>query len=244
MMGAMEIAGSVGVVTGASAGIGEATARLLHARGMRVVLAARRSDRLTALAAELPGALAITTDVTDAQQVDDLVRTTLDAFGRIDVLVNNAGQGLHVPVEEAELDDVRAVLELNVLAPLALMKAVLPSMRAAGGGAIVNVSSGVTRRVIPGVGPYAATKAALNTLSDVARAELARDGVVVSLVLPPIVDTAFHEVLRAGTFDVGARPKCSPEQVAAAVVHAIETGEPEVVVTPESAAVGPRASTT
>ncbi|MGH8889905.1 MAG: SDR family NAD(P)-dependent oxidoreductase [Acidothermaceae bacterium] len=231
----MKIAGSVGIVTGASSGIGEATARLLHARGMRVVLAARRGDRLAALAAELPGTLAITTDVTDARQVDDLVRATIEAAGRIDVLINYAGQGLHVPLAAAELDDVRAVLELNVLAPLALMKAVLPTMRAGGGGgAIVNISSGTTRRVIPGVGPYAATKAALNTLSDVARAELAGEGIVVSLVLPAIVDTAFHEVMRAGKIDVRARPKCSAEQVAAAVVEAIETGQPEIVVMPEA----------
>jgi len=240
----MKIAGSVGIVTGASSGIGAATARSLHARGMKVALAARRGDRLAALAADLPGALAITTDVTDARQVDDLVRATLEAFGRIDVLVNNAGQGLHVPVEDAELDDMRAVLELNVLAPLALMKAVLPSMRSRGGGAIVNISSGTTRRLIPGAGPYAATKAALNTLSDVARAELARDGIVVSLVLPAIVDTAFHEVLRAGTFDVGARPKCSPEQVAAAVVEAIETGQPEIAVMPVAASEAPSAPRT
>ena len=94
-----------------------------------------------------------------------LVNRAVAEFGRVDVLVNNAGQGLHLPVIDVDLDDVRAVLELNVLAPLALMQAVVPVMRAGGGGAIVNISSGSTRRVLPGVGPYAATKAALNTLT-------------------------------------------------------------------------------
>jgi short-subunit dehydrogenase len=227
----MKIDGAVMVVTGASSGIGAAIARLAHQRGMRVVLAARRADLLSAVAEELPGTLTVPTDVTDASQVDRLVRTAVDAFGRIDVLVNNAGQGLHLPIENVDLDDVRAVLELNVLAPLALMQAVLPLMRANGGGAIVNISSGSTRHVVPGVGPYAATKAALNTLSDVARAELARDGIAVSIVLPGVVDTGFHDALRAGSANLSGVPKCTPAQVAEAVLQVIESGEPEVVVT-------------
>jgi len=234
MMTGMKIDGSVVIVTGASSGIGEATARLVHGRGGRLVLAARRGDRLQALAEQLPGAIAVTTDVTAADQVEALVQRTLDTFGRIDVLVNNAGQGLHVPVESVALDDIRAVFELNVLAPLALMQAVVPIMRTAGAGAIVNVSSGTTRRTITGVGPYAATKAALNTLSEVARAELAGDGIAVSLVVPALTDTGFHDVLRAGFFDPKARPMCTPDQVAHAVVEAIETAAAEIVVIPNA----------
>lgn len=234
MMTGMKIAEAVVVITGASSGIGEATARLAHSRGARLVLAARRGDRLRAVADELPGAIAVTADVTESAQVDRVVQAALDAFGRIDVLVNNAGQGLHVPVEKVVLDDIRAVLELNVLAPLALMQAVVPIMRNQGGGAVVNVSSGTTRRTVTGVGPYAATKAALNTLSEVARAELADDGIVVSLVVPSITDTGFHDVLRAGFFDPAARPMCTPDQVARAVIEAIETGAAEIVVTPQA----------
>lgn len=230
----MKLASSVIVVTGASSGIGEATARLAHERGMRVVLAARRAELLASVAADLPGSLAVPTDVTDAAQLANLVRTTVDRFGRIDVLVNNAGQGLHLPIEHVDIDDVRAVLELNVLAPLALMQAVLPIMRSNGGGAIVNISSGTSRRVIPGVGPYAATKAALNTLTDVARAELARDGITVSLVVPAVVDTSFHDVLRAGKANVHGVPKCTPQQVAEAVLQVVETGEPEISVMPQA----------
>jgi short-subunit dehydrogenase len=232
MMCGVKIEKSVLVVTGASSGIGEAIARLAHARGAKVVLAARRAALLSSVAASLPGAVAVPTDVTSASDVAALVRRAVEEFGRIDVLVNNAGQGLHLPVIDVDLDDVRAVLELNVLAPLALMKAVVPVMRSGGGGAIVNVSSGSTRRVLPGVGPYAATKSALNTLTEVARAELARDNIVVSLVVPGVTKTAFHDVLRAGSADVANAPKCTAEEVAEAVLAVIESGDPEIVVSP------------
>jgi len=232
MMSGVKIDGSVIIVTGASSGIGEAIARLAHARGMKVVLAARRAALLSSVAESLPGSIAVPTDVTSSADVRALVDRVVGEFGRIDVLVNNAGQGLHVPVIDVDLDDVRAVLELNVLGPLALMKAVVPVMRRGGGGAIVNISSGSTRRVVVGVGPYAATKAALNTLTEVARAELARDNIAVSLVVPGVTKTAFHDVLRAGSANVAHAPTCSPEQVAQAVLGVIESGAAEVVVSP------------
>ena len=112
----MEIADAVCIVTGASSGIGAATARRLAHSGARVVLAARRADRLDSLASELPGALAVPTDVTAPGALERLVTATRDAFGRIDVLVNDAGQGLHVPVMDLVADDLRAVYELNVVA--------------------------------------------------------------------------------------------------------------------------------
>ena len=114
----MEIDRAVCIVTGASSGIGAATARQLSGLGAEVVLAARRTDRIDALARELPGAVAVTTDVTAPDGLERLVATALDTFGRVDVLVNNAGQGLHVPVEQVDPADLRAVFELNVVAPL------------------------------------------------------------------------------------------------------------------------------
>jgi short-subunit dehydrogenase len=230
----MEIDRSVAIVTGASSGIGAATARLLAGRGARVVLAARRADRLEALAAELPGALAVPTDVTDPAQLGHLVERCLDVHGRVDILVNNAGQGLHVPLTEVEAQDFLAVWELNVLAPLALMQAVLPAMSRQGAGSIVNVSSMTSQMVIPGLGAYAATKSALNMLSKVAREEFAPAGVVVSLVLPAIVDTEFHGSLRAGQISgwAGRRAALPAEAVAEAILEAVRTGEPEVRVPP------------
>lgn len=231
----MDPAGAVMIVTGASSGIGVATARLAAAQGARVVLAARRTDRITALAAELPGALAVTTDLRDPAQIERMAQATLDRYGRIDILVNNAGQGLHVPVDAVLLDDLRAVVELNVYAPLLAMQAVLPAMRAQGGGVIVNVSSGTSRMVLPGVSAYSATKAALNMLSQVARREWARDGIVVSLVYPAVTATEFHRSLRAGSMvrrDGASIVPDSPERVAEAILAVIRSGDEEAVLRP------------
>ena len=225
----MDIAGRVVVVTGASSGIGEAFARLAAREGARLVLAARRTKRLAALAAELPDALAVTTDLRVPEQVRAAVDATLGHYGRVDILVNNAGQGLHVPLEDVVLDDLQAVMELNVNAPLLAMQAVVPLMRAQGGGAIVNVSSGTTRMVIPGLGPYSSTKSMLNQLSATARAEWAGDGIVVSTVYPGVTATEFHRSLRAGSFRGGRAQPRQPESVAEAILLAIKTGEAEVV---------------
>ena len=230
----MDINGSVLVITGASSGIGEVTARAAVARGARVVLAARRADRLTALAAELPGALAVPTDVTSRTDLDALVQAALDAHGRVDVLVNNAGQGLHVPLVEVRAEDFRAVTDLNVVAALEAMQAVLPPMRAQGRGAIVNVSSGTARRVVPGLGAYAATKAALTMLSAVARREFAEYGVTVSTVFPGLTATDFHDVLRAGNERHAGLGGAGdpPEQVAAAILDLVESGAEEAHLQP------------
>ncbi len=196
------------------------------------MLAARRIDRLEKIAKELDGALSIQADVRDPKQVHHLVETTMKHHGRIDVLINNAGQGLHLPFEQVSLADLVAITELNFYAPLVAMQAVVPIMRERGGGVIVNVSSGSSRMVLPGVGTYAATKAALNMLSLVAREELAPDGILVSLVYPSVTATEFHEKLRAGSMGSGGGGLTphSPRYVAEAIVRAILTGEAEVVI--------------
>jgi NADP-dependent 3-hydroxy acid dehydrogenase YdfG len=232
----VDVDGSVMVITGASSGIGQATARAAAARGAHVVLGARRADRLRVLAGELPGAVARRTDVTVRADLDALVQAALDAHGRVDVLVNNAGQGLHVPLEKVAAEDLRAIVELNVVAALGAMQAVLPPMRAAGRGAIVNVSSGTTRMVLPGVGAYAASKAALNMLSAVARAEWASDGIVVSTVYPGVTATEFHDVLRAGELHPSRRGLGDPpEKVAEVILGLVESGEPEAFLVPAHA---------
>jgi short-subunit dehydrogenase len=195
------------------------------------MLIGRRTHLLEQLAAELPGARAYPADVTETSAVEAVVAEVLADEGRIDVLVNNAGQGLHVRLEDVDLDDFRAVLELNVVAPLALMQLVLPAMRTQGGGTIINVSSGTSRAVREGVGAYAATKSALNMLSAVARAELAVDGVVVSTVYPTLTATEFHSTLRAGSGRRGATAVAdTAEHVAQAICDLVESGEPEAVL--------------
>ena len=228
----MEIDGTVCIVTGASSGIGAATARLLSEMGARVVLAARRTERLEALSSELPGSLAVTTDVTVPEDLHRLVARTIENYGTVDVLVNNAGQGLHVPLEELDPVDFRAVFELNVVAPLVGMQSVLPHMRSGSSGAIVNVSSATSLRIFAGLGGYSAAKAALNMLSQVGRVEFAPAGIAVSVVYPSVTATEFHQRLRAGHLVTGGRSITPdpPELAAQAITMAISTGEPHVLV--------------
>jgi len=196
----MDISGKVMVVTGASSGIGAATARAAASRGARLVLAARNQERLDELAEEIGGALTVATDMRRPDQISRLFEAVIDRHDRVDVLVNNAGQGLHVPVEQIKIDDLIAITELNVYGALRAMQAAIPLMRAAGGGSIVNVSSGTTQMANPvGTAAYSATKAGLNMLSRAARAELADDGIAVSTVYPFVTKTEFHNKLRAGS---------------------------------------------
>jgi NADP-dependent 3-hydroxy acid dehydrogenase YdfG len=222
----LELAGKTVIVTGASSGIGESTARLLHAAGAFPVLAARRAERLAALSEELGGALAVPTDVTDPPQVRDLVAATLDRHQRIDGLVNNAGASIQGPVADTEIAAYRRILDLNVASLVGVTQAVLPAMRAQGFGRIVNVSSGTTRRIATGAGAYAATKSAVNMLSAVLREELAPDGIAVSLLLPSVTATEFGD----GIFKLGVPPRPGmvvhrPEYVAGVVLRLLRTGE-------------------
>ncbi len=235
----MDINGAVVIVTGASSGIGAATARAASQAGARVVLAARREDQIRQLAAELSEAVHVRCDVTDSKQVAAAVEAATSAFGRIDVLVNNAGQGLHAPLEQIDPDDFRALLDLNLVAPLVTMRAVVPVMRKQGAGSIVNVSSGITFSALPGSAAYGASKAGLNKLSAVARSELADAGIAVSTMYPFITDTEFIESLRGETesasqLESSHAPKPqSPEQVAEAILDLIKTGAEQADLVPE-----------
>jgi len=147
----MELDGAVVIVTGSSSGIGAALLdwRPVAAPGWCWPRAAARESRPWPAICRTP--LAVPTDLRDPTQIVRLVNATLDRFGRVDVLVNNAGQGLHVPVEQVRIEDLMAITELNFYAPLLAMQAVIPPMRKQGGGAIVNVSSMTSRMVLPGV---------------------------------------------------------------------------------------------
>src|SRR5829696_5804983 len=146
--------GKVAIVTGASSGIGEATARELASRGAAVVLAARAADKLEALEREISGsggrALAVKTDVSDRDSVEALVGKTVEAFGSLDILVNNAGLGLSGHVAQLRAEDLRHVFEVNIVGPLNCIQAALPHMGR--GGRIINVSSVIGKRAIPKVG--------------------------------------------------------------------------------------------
>ena len=191
----MDIKGKVVLITGASAGIGRATAERFARAGAKPALVARSADTLAGLAEELRAqgceAIALPADLRDPAQVTRIVTDTAQRFGRLDVLINNAGQAAAGTVAEVSLEDFRQIIDLNIFAPLGAMQAAVPIMRQQGGGLIVNVSSMVSKMRLPGLGAYAATKAALNMLSDTARVELAPDNIRVITILPRMTATDF-----------------------------------------------------
>ncbi|HTL66956.1 MAG TPA: SDR family NAD(P)-dependent oxidoreductase [Lacunisphaera sp.] len=196
------------IITGASAGIGEATARRLARAGAKLVLTARRPDRLGALARELDpsGAqvLAVPADITSDADRRRLVDATLGKFGRIDGLVNNAGYGTRGPVEIAPVELIRKNFETNVFALIALTQLVLPGMRERGGGCIVNIGSVAGRIARPMSSIYDSTKHALEALTDGLRGELKPFGVRVTLIRPGFILTEFVEAANSASADIAA----------------------------------------
>jgi NAD(P)-dependent dehydrogenase (short-subunit alcohol dehydrogenase family) len=212
----MKVDGKVALITGASSGIGLALARLLAARGARTALAARSARKLQELAAELPGSVALPTDMRDDAAVRRMVEGAYRHFGRIDILVNNAGRAMHGPLTGVDPVEYRDLLNLNVVGPLQAMQLVAPVMKERGGGVIVNVSSGTTLRTLPGVGAYSSSKHALNNL-----------GLVARLVYPFVTATNFDRGSGArGPVRTGLAPDTA-EYAASLVLEAIETEQAE-----------------
>jgi short-subunit dehydrogenase len=234
----MDIAEKVVLITGASSGIGLATARLLAQKGAKLALAARSAEKLTQLASELPDAIAVPTDLRDEAAVRQMVAQTHEHYKRIDILINNAGQGLTVPIEKMNIDTYRSIFELNVISVIVAMQEVIPIMRAQGGGVIINISSG-TSKIPPEryggtnpVGPYAYTKYALNAITLIGRQELAADNVSLGLVYPGVTETNFYNNLAEGRKPAstpgGATSVESAESVAEKILEAVETQAAEV----------------
>ena len=187
------IEGKVVVITGASSGLGEAAARLLSAQGASVVLGARRVDRIQSLAGELTGsggkALAIPTDVTRYDQVKRLVDAAVQAYGRIDVMINNAGLMPSSPLERIRVDDWDRMIDVNIKGVLYGIAAALPYMRRQKAGHIINVSSVAGHKVRPGGAVYAATKHAVRALSEGLRQEVKPYNIRTTVISPGAVGT-------------------------------------------------------
>jgi NAD(P)-dependent dehydrogenase (short-subunit alcohol dehydrogenase family) len=172
-------------ITGCSTGFGRDLARLVLARGWRCVVTARDADKVADIVADAGDrALALALDVTDAAQIDAAVAAATGRFGRIDVLVNNAGYGYQSSIEEGEDAEIRAQFETNVFGLFALTRAVLPVMRAQGSGHVINVTSVAGLVGFPGSGYYAASKHAVEGFSDALAAEAAPLGIHVTCVEP------------------------------------------------------------
>jgi 3-oxoacyl-[acyl-carrier protein] reductase len=229
--------GRAAIVTGASRGIGRAIARALAAESCHVLLIGRDRDALAAVAAEVGDtAVALPVDVTDPTAADAMVAEAQRAFGRLDIVVNNAGAAVPKALAELTEEDWRASLELNFLAAARLSVAAVPSMRAAGWGRLVHVASTSAREPNPLFAPYGAAKAALLNLSTSLSRAFASEGVLSSCVVPGITLTelveanALSSTERAGTTpdDVMAKMLAqqgvaagrfgTPDEIAAAVV--------------------------
>ena len=244
-----DLKGKVAIVTGASSGIGAATAQALAEAGCDVALAARRKERLNELAAALERqyrvrAFAIPTDMTERTQIERLVENVERELGGVDILINNAGLGLYGSVSEGSEADLRYVFDVNYFAAVAMIQAVTPAMRRRGGGTIVNVSSIMSKFTMPqmgmsgAAGGYSASKAALDQMSAAARMELAVDNIHVITLRPGRTASEFDRHFRVeggeaadqGSARSGYVPPTPAERVGQRIVTAIRRGEREVYV--------------
>jgi NADP-dependent 3-hydroxy acid dehydrogenase YdfG len=188
-----KIRGKVVVITGASSGLGEAAARLLSAQGATVVLGARRSDRLQSLADELSGsggkALAVATDVTHRNQVKRLVDTAAQKFGRVDVMINNAGIMPRAPLERLTIDDWDRTIDVNIKGVVYGIAAALPHMKQQKSGHMIFVSSVAGHKIGPDFAVYAATKHAVRALAEGFRQEVKPHNIRTTIISPGVVAT-------------------------------------------------------
>jgi short-subunit dehydrogenase len=229
------MAGRVVAITGASAGIGRATALRLARDGAAIAICARRADRLDAVAAEIVAsggqALPIVADVTRAADMDAFVARAVDRFGRLDVMMCNAGFGIAGAIDDIRPDQMQKLMDVNFTGTYHATRAALPLFRRQGSGHIIVVSSIVGKRGVPYMGAYAATKFAQVGLAECLRSELAGSGVHVSVVLPVSTETEFFDIM---TRETGAEvtrafgPRQHADTVADAIVRAIRRPIPEI----------------
>ncbi|MGR9054098.1 MAG: SDR family NAD(P)-dependent oxidoreductase [Gammaproteobacteria bacterium] len=230
-------ANKIVIVTGASSGIGRATALAFAREGAVAVLAARSQEKLEQVAGEIRRdggqARVVRTDVADRQQVERLVQTVVEEFGRIDVLINNAGGGAVGTVADKRFaEDARHLMEVDFFGKVYCTQAVLPAMRKQGEGAIVNLSSVVGRKAFPRFGAYSASMHAVAAFSDALRQELRGSGIGVTTVHPAWTQTAFFQGV-----DTADRPAQflymkgqTPEAVAGKILKAVQKRSARVIV--------------
>jgi short-subunit dehydrogenase len=230
-------AGRVVILTGASQGIGLASARLLAKAGCRLVLAARRVEVLHRLSNQLNAAghhtIAVPTDLADPAQAAALVEKTVGIFGQLDVVINNAAIGLRDLVADLQATEHRQAFDVNYFGPVALIQAALPQLRAnPEGGLIINVSSIVGRRAMPGIGGYCASKGALQNLAESLRVELAGQKIRVSTIYPGVTATRFNDHALGGSqLGRGRLTGVPPERVARSILRTIEREPRDVYIT-------------
>ena len=239
-----KISGTTAVITGATSGVGRETALQFARDGASVVVAGRRKERLQQLVSEIEStgsqALGVVTDVAEQAQVDHLIESTVDRFGRIDTLVNNAGVAFAGRFDRMTLEDFRRVMDVNFWGAVYASKAVVPCMREQrGGGAIINVSSIFGKRGVPFQTAYCASKFALAGFSEALRAEVMSDGIDVSTIFPGAVET---EIFESAANHTGMElpsfvPKFPAKALARIIVQTARFPQPEIVIALDAQAI-------
>ena len=235
---ARDLRGAGVLITGASAGIGKAAALAFAGEGARVLLAARRRERLEQVAASIRAlggeAVVAQTDVADRRQVLSAVADAVSAFGRLDILVNNAAIGYFGRLEDTPVEEIEALWAVNMMGTIYATQAVIPLMRKQGSGHIINVASVAGKRGNPGNSVYCATKFALVGMSEALRVELHGSGIEVSVICPVSTRTELFEMsaARSGRDHPMVGPIQTAERVARAIVRCARRPRPEVIVFP------------
>ena len=226
-----KLEGKVAIITGASSGIGEATAIALAAEGAKVVIAARRVERLEAVAKQIIDhggqALSIVSDITDEAQAKNVIQKAHTEFGHIDILVNNAGISFPGKIENADPSNWRKMIDINVLALMYTTHIALPIFKAQKSGHIVNISSVAGRIARAGMAGYNVTKWGVNAFSEALRQEVYQDNIRVTIIEPGLVETEIDQHITdvVAKQEIEARRKAitplQSEDIAAAIVYAV-----------------------
>ena len=230
----MDVRNKVIIVTGASSGIGLATAKLLAEKGAKLALVSRSKEKLEKLSREIPNSLSVPADMTKISEIKNMIEQTQEHFGRIDILINCAGQGYDAPLEKTNINTLHYIFDLDVVGPIVAMQQVIPIMRKQGGGTIINISSGTALMHLPNMGGYSALKRALADISLTAREELKNDNIIVSVVYPFITLTDFEKntikdsVPEETEQGSGEFSPDTAEYVAQKILEGIESGAPEI----------------
>jgi NADP-dependent 3-hydroxy acid dehydrogenase YdfG len=225
----MDIKDRVVLVTGASSDIGKATAKLFIKKGAKVVLAARSLEEVKELAAKMPDSLAVAVDMTKPQEIQQMVQQTHAYYGRIDVLINNAGQELNMSLQPIDVNDFARLMTSDVYGPLVAMQTAIPLMKQQGGGAIVNISSGVLQTARSTSPQAVSAKSVWNMISLNTRTEYTDQGISVSLVYPREPEADIQKPPKRSKVTHTKRQTDihkldSPEAIAAKIVESIEKG--------------------
>lgn len=208
----------VAVVTGAGSGIGEAIATLLHEEGAKVVLAGRNKEKLQNVANRLSqdSVKVVPTDVTNKEEVDELIKIAQQTFGGLDIVINSAGQMLSSKITDYQVDEWDSMIDVNIKGTLYTAQAALPTMLEQSSGHLINIASISGFEVTKSSTIYSATKAAVHTITQGLEKELAKTGVKVTSISPGMVDTAI-----TAAYNPTDRKKLEPQDIAEAVLYAL-----------------------